>query len=93
MTDGYVLRNLLGFKYDVILGYQSGGDIDLAMLRSETQGRANVAWDGLRSRNPDWIRDGKISVLYQRLRKKSTNSDRCSACPRPCEDGCGPPTA
>jgi tripartite-type tricarboxylate transporter receptor subunit TctC len=69
-TDGYVLRKLLGFKYDVILGYQSGGDIDLAMLRGETQGRANVAWDGLKSRNPDWIQDGKISLLYQEgLRK------------------------
>lgn len=64
-TDSYVLRNLLGFKYDVVLGYPSGGDIDLAMLRGETQGRANVAWDGLKSRNPDWIRDGKISLLYQ----------------------------
>ena len=69
-TDSYVLRNLLGFKYDVVLGYPGGADIDLAMVRGETQGRANVAWDGLTSRNPDWIRDGKISLLYQEgLRK------------------------
>lgn len=69
-TDSYVLRNLLGFKYDVVLGYRGGADIDLAMLRGETQGRANVAWDGLKSRNPDWIRDGKVSLLYQEgLRK------------------------
>lgn len=69
-TDSYVLRHLLGFQYDVVLGYLGGADIDLAMLRGETQGRANVAWDGLKSRNPDWIRDGKISLLYQEgLRK------------------------
>lgn len=69
-TDSYVMRSLLGFRYNVILGYPGGADIDLAMLRGETDGRANVAWDGLKSRNPDWIRDGKISLLYQEgLRK------------------------
>ena len=69
-TDAYVLRHLLGFKFDVVLGYPGGADIDLAMVRGETQGRANVAWDGLTSRNPDWLKDGKVTLLYQEgLRK------------------------
>jgi tripartite-type tricarboxylate transporter receptor subunit TctC len=64
-NDAYVLRNLLGFKYRVILGYPSGADIDLAMERGETQGRANIAWEGLKNRNADWLRDKKIVLLYQ----------------------------
>lgn len=69
-NDAYVLRNLLGFKYRVILGYPSGADIDLAMERGETQGRANVAWEGLKNRNLDWLREKKIVLLYQEGLKK-----------------------
>ncbi|MGE5538636.1 MAG: hypothetical protein ACM30I_08445 [Gemmatimonas sp.] len=64
-NDAYVLRNLLGFKFRVILGYPSGADIDLAMERGETQGRANVAWEGLKNRNAEWLRDKKVVLLYQ----------------------------
>jgi tripartite-type tricarboxylate transporter receptor subunit TctC len=64
-TDGFVMRNILGFKYRVISGYTSGADIDLAMIRGETQGRANIGWFGIKTRNTEWLRDGKISVLYQ----------------------------
>ncbi|HTI88756.1 MAG TPA: hypothetical protein VL966_19310 [Alphaproteobacteria bacterium] len=69
-NDAYVLRNLLGFKFRVILGYPSGADIDLAMERGETQGRANVAWEGLKNRNAEWLRDKKIVLLYQEGLKK-----------------------
>lgn len=64
-NDAYVLRNILGFKFRVILGYPGGADIDLAMLRGETQGRANIGWTGFSTRNPDWIPEKKISILYQ----------------------------
>jgi len=63
-VDAVFLRNLLGFKYKVIIGYPGGGDIDLAMVRGETQGRATNAWAGLMSRHPDWLRDGKVRILY-----------------------------
>ena len=64
-SDAYVMRHTLGYKYRVITGYQSGADIDLAMQRGETQGRANIAWYGIKTRNAEWLRDGKISLLYQ----------------------------
>jgi tripartite-type tricarboxylate transporter receptor subunit TctC len=64
-SDAYVMRHILGFKYRVVTGYQSGADIDLAMQRGETQGRANIAWYGIKTRNTEWLRDGKISLLYQ----------------------------
>ncbi len=64
-VDAIFLKNLLGFKYRVIIGYPGGGDIDLAMVRGETQGRAVNSWAGITSRHPDWLRDKKIIILYQ----------------------------
>ena len=64
-NDAHVLRSILGFKYRVILGYPSGADIDLAMIRGETQGRANIAWQGLKNRNAEWITNKDVSILYQ----------------------------
>jgi tripartite-type tricarboxylate transporter receptor subunit TctC len=69
-TDGYVMRNILGFKYRTVSGYPSGADLDLAMMRGETQGRANIAWYGIKTRNSEWLSDGKISLLYQMGLKK-----------------------
>lgn len=63
--DSFVMRNVLGFKYHLILGYPSGSDIDLAMERGETEGRASDAWAGITSRHPDWLENGTIRVLYQ----------------------------
>ena len=64
-ADAFIMRNMLGFKYRVVTGYPSGAAMDLAMQRGETQGRANIAWYGIKSRNSDWLRDGMISLLYQ----------------------------
>jgi tripartite-type tricarboxylate transporter receptor subunit TctC len=64
-TDAYVVRNVLGFKYKVTLGYPGGAELDLAMVRGETQGRASMTWSALQQRNPEWISDKKIAVLYQ----------------------------
>lgn len=63
--DSFVMRNILGFKYKVIMGYPSGSDIDLAMERGETDGRASDAWAGITSRHMDWVTSGKIRILYQ----------------------------
>jgi len=71
-TDAYVARNVLGFKYKVVLGYPGGADLDLAMIRGETQGRVQLTWSALKQRNPDWMTDGKISLLYQAGLEKSS---------------------
>jgi hypothetical protein len=64
-TDAFVVRNVLGFKYRVVTGYPGGADIDLAMIRGETHGRAQATWPAIKQRNPEWLTDGKISILYQ----------------------------
>jgi tripartite-type tricarboxylate transporter receptor subunit TctC len=63
--EAYIMRNLLGFKFRVIMGYPSGGDVDLAMERGEIDGRANVAWPGLKSRGLKDVQEGRIRMLYQ----------------------------
>ena len=65
------LRNVVGF-YKVTLGYPGGAELDLAMVRGETQGRASMTWSALQQRNPEWISDKKIAVLYQMGVAKST---------------------
>jgi tripartite-type tricarboxylate transporter receptor subunit TctC len=64
-VDAFVMRSILGFKYKLILGYPSGSDIDLAMIRGETNGRATTAWAGITSRHPDWLTKKKVNLLYQ----------------------------
>ncbi|WP_159586687.1 Bug family tripartite tricarboxylate transporter substrate binding protein [Chelativorans xinjiangense] len=64
-NDAYVLRNLLGFKYRVINGYPGPSEIDLAVENGELEGRATAGWTGLSTRHADWLRDGKINILYQ----------------------------
>ena len=63
-VDAIFFKNLLGFKYKIILGYKSGGDTDLAMERGELQGRT-TPWSGLTSRHPEWLTKKLVRVLYQ----------------------------
>jgi tripartite-type tricarboxylate transporter receptor subunit TctC len=70
-TDAYVARNILGFKYKVVLGYPGGAELDLAMVRGETQGRAQLSWPALKQRNPQWMTENKLTILYQTGLKKS----------------------
>jgi tripartite-type tricarboxylate transporter receptor subunit TctC len=63
--EAYVMNNLLGFKYKVIMGYPGGSDVDLAMERGEINGRANLAYGGLKNRNLQELKEGKIIILYQ----------------------------
>ena len=47
-TDGVTfplaLNNLLGTKFRPVMGYKSGGEMTLAMLRGETHGRGSWSW-------------------------------------------------
>jgi tripartite-type tricarboxylate transporter receptor subunit TctC len=63
--EAYVMNNLLGFQYKVIMGYPGGSDVDLAMERGEINGRANLAYGGLKNRNLDEVKAGKLIILYQ----------------------------
>ena len=61
-----LMNALLGTKFKIIRGYPSATEALLAMERGEVEGTA-VNWVGFRSSRPDWIKDRKVTVLFQYL--------------------------
>jgi tripartite-type tricarboxylate transporter receptor subunit TctC len=60
-----MMEEAANFKFKIVMGYKSGGDVDLAIERGEIEGRAATAWGGLKGRNTAWLTDKKINLLYQ----------------------------
>lgn len=60
-----MLNTLIGTKFKVIAGYQTGLDINLAMERGEIGGRCGWSWGSIKSRSSDWLQGNKISILLQ----------------------------
>jgi tripartite-type tricarboxylate transporter receptor subunit TctC len=65
VTMPYLFKRLLGMKFKVVAGYQSGNEINLAMERGEIQGRPDYSWHSLAAEHPNWITDKKINLLFQ----------------------------
>ncbi len=59
-----ITNAMLGTKFNIVLGYNSTMDIDLAMERGEVQARTG-SYTGLVSDHPDWLRDQKVRFLFQ----------------------------
>lgn len=59
------LNRLIGTKFKVVQGYQSSGEMYLAMERGETQGLPIAGWLDLTGPRADWVKDGKVFVIYQ----------------------------
>jgi tripartite-type tricarboxylate transporter receptor subunit TctC len=57
-----MMKHVLGTKYQVITGYRSGSDCNLAMERGEIHGWA-ASWENLAGTRPQWIAEKKVSVL------------------------------
>jgi tripartite-type tricarboxylate transporter receptor subunit TctC len=60
-----LINAFLGTKFKVVLGYQGGNTIQMAMERGEVDGRAAVVWSGLKAGWPHWIAEKKVYVLLQ----------------------------
>ena len=58
-------NSVLGTKFRVVKGYNSGAAIDLAIERGEIGGRANITWAQLKAERPYWIENKLINVLAQ----------------------------
>jgi tripartite-type tricarboxylate transporter receptor subunit TctC len=55
---------LLGTKFKIVLGYPGATEAALAMERGEVDGRTNQ-WDSWNAQRPQWIKEGKLSYLFQ----------------------------
>lgn len=59
-----VANVLLGTKFKVVLGYPGATEAALAMEKGEVDGRTNQ-WDSWNAQRPQWIKEGKLSYLFQ----------------------------
>ena len=57
-----MMKHVLGTSYQVITGYRSGSDCNLAMERGEIHGWA-ASWENLAGTRPQWLTEKKVSVL------------------------------
>lgn len=59
-----LMKNMLGYKFKMLNGYQGAAEAALAMERGEIHALTQP-WPILRAEKPDWIRDKKINLLLQ----------------------------
>jgi tripartite-type tricarboxylate transporter receptor subunit TctC len=62
--DIAMANSLLGTKFKMVQGYRGSVELDLAMERRETDGRANT-WDGWAAAKPDWLAKKWVVHLVQ----------------------------
>jgi tripartite-type tricarboxylate transporter receptor subunit TctC len=58
-------RDLFGFKFKIVSGYKTSGEVELALERGEADGTFGHAWGSLKDQKPDWLRDGKVRIIVQ----------------------------
>lgn len=56
---------ILGTRFKVVLGYDGGTSIQLAMQRGEMEGRGANTWSSYKATTPNEVSDGKYNVLIQ----------------------------
>ncbi|MFN4281445.1 MAG: Bug family tripartite tricarboxylate transporter substrate binding protein [Alphaproteobacteria bacterium] len=61
-TFPVAMNELLGTKFKIVVGYEGGNAINLAMERGEVQSRNNT-WSSWKVTKADWLRDKKIHVI------------------------------
>lgn len=59
------LNAFAGTRFKVVNGYQGSADMYLAIERGETHGLGIAGWLDLTGPRADWVKDGKVAVLYQ----------------------------
>ena len=60
-----VYNTVLDTKFKIIRGYPGTNDVILAMQRGEVHGMGSYSWSNVPAKNPEWIKDKLIAVLFQ----------------------------
>lgn len=61
----HAMNSVMGTKFKLVCCYHGSAEQDLAMERGETGGRLNFSWSHLKRTKPDWLKQGKVSLLVQ----------------------------
>jgi tripartite-type tricarboxylate transporter receptor subunit TctC len=65
-VDMAIVSNVFfGTKFKIVTGYTGGPQVKLAMERGEVHGTFANAWTALKLAQPDWLKDGKITIITQ----------------------------
>jgi tripartite-type tricarboxylate transporter receptor subunit TctC len=59
------LNALVGTKFKVIAGYDTGAGLTLAMERGEAEGVCGLFWSTIKASRPHWIADKLLNVIVQ----------------------------
>jgi tripartite-type tricarboxylate transporter receptor subunit TctC len=59
------LNALLGTKFKVIAGYDTGAGLTLAIERGEAEGICGLSWSTIKASRPHWIRDRLLNIIVQ----------------------------
>jgi tripartite-type tricarboxylate transporter receptor subunit TctC len=59
-----LMNHSLGTKFNVVVGYKGGAEINQAMEQGEVHGRMQY-WSGWTAGKPDWLRDNKLIHFVQ----------------------------
>ena len=65
LTYPQALNDLIGTKFKIVSGYPGGNEITLALEKGEVEGYCGWALGSIKTRAPDWLRDGTIRPLVQ----------------------------
>jgi tripartite-type tricarboxylate transporter receptor subunit TctC len=65
IAEANVIYNLTKARIRTVIGYQSGGEMTLAMERGEAHGRCAIAWEAIKSSYPDWLSEKKFKPFVQ----------------------------
>ncbi len=66
-----LMNALVGTRFKIISGYPGGNEVNLAMERGEVGARGCQALSAWSSTKPEWISEGRISILVQVRRARS----------------------
>jgi tripartite-type tricarboxylate transporter receptor subunit TctC len=56
---------VFGTKFKLVIGYEDASRVKLALERGELQGTFANSWGDLKTQQPDWIRDRKVTIIIQ----------------------------
>jgi tripartite-type tricarboxylate transporter receptor subunit TctC len=59
-----LMNHAMGTKFDVVIGYKGGAEVNHAMEQGEVHGRMQY-WSGWTAGKPNWLRDNKLIHLVQ----------------------------
>jgi hypothetical protein len=70
-----IMNRVLGTKFKIIHGYESGDAIDLALERGEVTGRAGISWSALKAYRANWLREKQINIFAQVGLRRASDLD------------------